>query len=102
MLSDALNEINEVYERWKAEKDIREARRNKMKYIDSLLNQVEELNLADKTEIPDELHAKILELIDESDYPLPEDFSGRLSVNQALDILFDIQDMLMCNQIEEE
>ena len=52
MIRDTSVEMGKLYKRWQIELEGRYARRNKVHYIDDLLNQLELLNLADAPAMP--------------------------------------------------
>ena len=70
-----------------------------MRYIDQLLNELEMLNLADERRMPRVLNTAVVELIDDSELEVPQRPG---SVLEAMDLLYEIQDSLMYNQIEDE
>lgn len=99
MLSEANVAIESASERETRQQELKYARRNKMRYIDRLLNELEMLNLADRTELPSALGDAVDTLLSESELEVevrPE------SVTTAMDLLYEIQDSLMYNQIEDE
>ncbi len=99
MLSEANVAIESASERETRQQELKYARRNKMRYIDRLLNELEMLNLADRTELPSALGNAVDTLLSESELEVevrPE------SVITAMDLLYEIQDSLMYNQIEDE
>ena len=53
MLEDACVEIEVLTEKDRQERAHKYARRNRMRYIDQLLNELEMLNLADQAKMPD-------------------------------------------------
>src|SRR5436189_6445994 len=78
------------------------ARRNKMHYIDKLLNELEMLNLADQRQMPPVLSVAINKVIEESPEVTVLAQAKPASVMEAMDALYEIQDSLMYNQIEDE
>lgn len=99
MISEASKAIDEVAERDKRQRQFKYARRNKMRYIDQLLNELEILNLADQRTMPRNLNTAVVELIGESELEVA---SKPGNVLEAMDLLYEIQDSLMYNQIEDE
>lgn len=99
MISEASKAIDEVSERDKRQRQFKYARRNKMRYIDQLLNELEILNLAEQRTMPRNLNTAVVELIDESELEVA---SKPGNVLEAMDLLYEIQDSLMYNQIEDE
>src|SRR2546427_2983117 len=78
------------------------ARRNKMHLIDKLLNELEMLNLADQRQMPPVLSVAINKVIEESPEVTVLAQAKPASVMEAMDALYEIQDSLMYNQIEDE
>ncbi len=99
MISEACVAIDRSSQRERRQREMKYARRNKMRYIDQLLNELEMLNLADQVEIPSQLSTAVDQLLEESEV---ETELRPDSVVTAMDLLYEIQDSLMYNQIEEE
>lgn len=99
MISDASRAIEEVSERDRRQRELKYARRHKMRYIDQLLNELEILNLAEQRTMPGRLSTAVVEVIDDSELEIP---TRPDSVLEAMDLLYEIQDSLMYNQIEDE
>jgi hypothetical protein len=99
MISDASRAIEEVSERDRRQRELKYARRHKMRYIDQLLNELEILNLAEQRTMPGNLSTAVVEVIDDSELEVA---SKPDSVLEAMDLLYEIQDSLMYNQIEDE
>ncbi len=80
-------------------RELKYARRNKMRYIDKLLNELEMLNLAEQDRMPRTLSVAVEKVIADS-----ADLESRRaeSILEAMDLLYEIQDSLMYNQIEDE
>jgi hypothetical protein len=102
MLEDACVEIEVLTEKDRVERAHKYARRNRMRYIDQLLNELEMLNLADQARMPDRLHVAVDELIVETRAAEIRGARSVATVPDAMDVLYDIQDSLMFNQIEDE
>ena len=99
MISEACVAIDRSTERERRHQDLKYARRNKMRYIDRLLNELEMLNLADQTALPKALGVAVGELLSDSEV---ETEVRPDSIVTAMDLLYEIQDSLMYNQIEDE
>lgn len=102
MLEDACVEIEVLTEKDRQEREYKYARRNTMRYIDRLLNELEMLNLADRTQTPKVLSEAVDKLVNDTH---AEALRGERSTNviaEAMDVLYDIQDSLMFSQIEDE
>src|SRR5260370_41575916 len=73
-----------------------------MHHIDRLLNELEMLNLADQRQMPPVLSVAINKDIEESPEVTVLAQAKPASVLDAMDALYEIQDSLMYNQIEDE
>ena len=99
MIEEACVAIETVSERDRRHREAKYARRNKMRYIDRLLNELEMLNLAEQVEIPGPLVVAVDQLLEDSEV---ESQVRPDTVVTAMDLLYEIQDSLMYNQIEDE
>lgn len=102
MLEDACVEIDVLTEKDRQDRSVKYARRNRMRYIDQLLNELEMLNLAEQLRMPDRLSAAVDSLIEETQTKEVKGARTLATVPDAMDVLYDIQDSLMYNQIEDE
>jgi hypothetical protein len=102
MLEDACVEIEVLTEKDRQERAQKYARRNRMRYIDQLLNELEMLNLADQAKMPDRLSTAVDQLIEETKAAEIRGARSVATVPDAMDVLYEIQDSLMYNQIEDE
>ncbi|HYM49033.1 MAG TPA: hypothetical protein VET65_00530 [Candidatus Limnocylindrales bacterium] len=95
MIEQTSVQISALRERWHLEREQRYARRNRIRQIDRLLDELEMLNIAEETQMTPELALRVHELAVEMDHPLriraPED----LGIAESMDALYDIQDGLM-------
>lgn len=102
MIQEACAMIERVEARERRSREAKYGRRNKIRYIDRLLNELEMLNLADESRVPERLAIELDRLMAESQaievarQPRPD------SVNDAMDVLYEIQDSLMFNEADEE
>ena len=102
MIQEACAMIERVEARERRSREAKYGRRNKIRHIDRLLNELEMLNLADETRVPERLGIELDRLIAESEVvemarqPRPE------SVSEAMDVLYEIQDSLMFNEGDED
>ncbi len=55
MIEQTSVQISALRERWHAERELRYARRNRIRHIDRLLDELEMLNIAEETQLPIEL-----------------------------------------------
>jgi len=99
MIEEACVAIDDLSERERKHRELKYARRNKMRYIDRLLNELEMLNLAEQVEIPGALVGAVDQLLEVSEV---ESQVRPDTVVTAMDLLYEIQDSLMYNQIEDE
>ena len=103
MIEEACVAIDVVSERDRRLREEKYARRNKMRYIDRLLNELEMLNLADQREVPTQLAVAVDKLVQETDVDAKTPEVERLgTVTAAMDVLYEIQDSLMDNPIGDE
>ena len=64
-----------------------------MRYIDHLLNELEMLNLAERSQVPTRLSTALDRLLAECE--VPGETARRATVVEAMDLLYEIQDGLM-------
>jgi hypothetical protein len=102
MIRQANIAIERMSERERRLREMKYARRNKMRYIDRLLNELEMLNLADQRVMPRALSVAVDQLLEDADVEEVVDQRKPDSVIEAMDLLYEIQDSLMFNQIEDE
>src|SRR5438270_12649884 len=102
MIKQASRAIEHMTARERRIQRAKYARRNKMRYIDRLLNELEMLNLADQRVMPRALWVAVDELLEDADVEEVVDQRKPDSVIEAMDLLYEIQDSLMFNQIEDE
>ncbi|TMC05324.1 MAG: hypothetical protein E6J41_22365 [Chloroflexi bacterium] len=102
MIEEACAMIERVEARERRSREAKYGRRNKIRYIDRLLNELEMLNLADEARVPERLAMELGRLLAESEV-VQVGLQPRLeSVNEAMDVLYELQDSLMFNDPEEE
>ena len=103
MIEEACVAIDDLSERERKHRELKYARRNKMRYIDRLLNELEMLNLADQREVPTQLATALDKLVQETDVVAKnEEVERPGTVTAAMDVLYEIQDSLMENPIGDE
>src|SRR5947208_6181577 len=96
MIEEACVAIETVSERDRRVREAKYARRNKMRYIDRLLNELEMLNLAEQREVPTQLAVALDRLVHDTDVVARNDDVERPgTVTAAMDVLYEIQDSLM-------
>ena len=101
MIQEACAMIERVEARERRSREAKYGRRNKIRYIDRLLNELEMLNLADESRVPERLAIELDRMMAESRaiqtaQPRPD------SVTDAMEVLYEIQDGLMFNEGDEE
>jgi hypothetical protein len=87
--------ISELEERAAADRQLRYARRNKIRYIDELINEFEMLNLAEEPEVPRELEVRVVRLIRTESHPLATKANEEVRIADWMEALYDVQDTLM-------
>ena len=102
MLEDACVEIEVLTEKDRQEREHKYARRNTMRYIDRLLNELEMLNLADRTKTPKVLSEAVDKLVSDTHAEVLKGERSTMVIAEAMDVLYDIQDSMMFNQLEDE
>jgi len=95
MLEETCVEIGELTERHEAERVQRYARRNRIRYIDELLNEFEMLNLAEEGDVPSDLRGRVGQLVAEEEHPLRLRPAEEIGITEWMDALYDVQDSLM-------
>src|SRR2546430_15721270 len=103
MVRQASGAIEPMAARGRRAQRAKYARRNKMRYIDRLLNELEMLNLADQREVPSQLAMALDRLVQETDVVADSAEVERPGTGTAaMDVLYEIQDSLMENPIGDE
>ena len=102
MINETSVEISHEYKRWQVELESRYARRNKVRYIDRLLNQLELLNLSDSPGMPSSLRREVKSFLDESDHGTALKSLKDLTIAGTMEALYEIQDTLMLGSDDEE
>jgi hypothetical protein len=102
MIQEACAMIERVEARERRSREAKYGRRNRIRYIDRLLNELEMLNLADETRVPERLAMELGRLLAEREVMELVSEPRFESVNEAMDVLYELQDSLMFNDPEEE
>ena len=102
MIEEACVAIEDIEERERRAREIKYGRRNRIRYIDRLLNELEMLNLADETQVPERLATELGRLMADSAVVALVQQARPESVTEAMDVLYEIQDSLMFNEQGEE
>jgi hypothetical protein len=97
-------QISAIRERWHAEREMRYARRNRIRQMDRLLDELEMLNIAEETQLPTDLALRVQRLAAEMDHPLAGRPVEDMAIADAMDALYDLQDglMLTLDGVEDE
>ncbi|HEV1998573.1 MAG TPA: hypothetical protein VGR61_10645 [Candidatus Dormibacteraeota bacterium] len=101
MIHETSLEINDLYKSWLVELESRHARRNRVRYIDRLLNQLELLNLSEAPILSTDLRRQLKRLLTECEHPLARRSERDLTIAVCMEALYDIQDTLMPGGDEE-
>ena len=96
MIEEACVAIEKSSQHERVIRESKYARRNKMRYIDHLLNELEILNLADQSALPEPLESAVDRMLVDAGEERPVH-----TVIEAMDVLYDLQDQLMVNQQED-
>jgi hypothetical protein len=102
MIEEACVAIEDIEERERRAREIKYGRRNRIRYIDRLLNELEMLNLADETQVPERLATELGRLMADSAVVALVEQARPESVTEAMDVLYEIQDSLMFNEQADE
>jgi hypothetical protein len=95
MIEQTSVQISSLRERWHAERELRYARRNRIRHIDRLLDELEMLNIAEETQLPAELAVRVQRLCAEMEHPLGNRAAEDITNAESMDALYDLQDGLM-------
>jgi len=102
MIEEACVAIEHIEERERRAREVKYGRRNKIRYIDRLLNELEMLNLADQTQMPEGLATELDRLMADSAVVDLVKQARPENVTEAMDVLYVIQDSLMFNEQGDE
>ncbi|MEA2684208.1 MAG: hypothetical protein QOK05_2536 [Chloroflexota bacterium] len=102
MINETSVEISHQYKRWQVELESRHARRNKVRYIDRLLNQLELLNLSDSPALPVPFRHEVRRFLSECDHGLALRAERDLTIPDCMEALYDIQDTLLLGGDDED
>jgi hypothetical protein len=101
MIQETSVEISGLYKRWQGELEVRYARRNKIRYIDYLLNELELLNLEDR-KMTSDLRHQVKSFLDENEHQLTGKSEAALATAECMEALYEIQDTLLLGSDEED
>ncbi len=94
-ISETSQEISKLYESDHLERRERNARRNKILFIDRLLNELEQLNIAEEAVVPLTLRNQCRRLLAKEGHPLGRRRAEEVPIADWMDALYDVQDGLM-------
>lgn len=94
-IAETSHEISKLIEVDHSTRQERSARRNKILFIDRLLNDLEQLNIAEEDEVPSVLRGQCRKLLIREGHPLGRNRPEEVSIAEWMDALYDVQDGLM-------
>jgi hypothetical protein len=95
LIQNTCTTISELRERAEADRDVRYARRKKIRAIDQLINDFEELNLANEVDVPGQLRHRANRFIVAAAHPLVKRPCDQIPIADWMEALYDLQDTLM-------
>ena len=102
MIHETSLEISDLYRSWQVELESRHARRNRVRYIDRLLDHLELLNLSESPQLPADFRKQVRRFFDDCGHPLGRRPERDLTIAICMEALYDIQDTLMLGGGDEE
>jgi hypothetical protein len=102
MINETSVEISHQYKRWQVELESRHARRNKVRYIDHLLNQLELLNLAESPALLPPFRNDVRLFLADCEHELALRPEKDLTIPDCMEALYDIQDTLLLGGDDED
>jgi hypothetical protein len=88
-------QIQRLDEHHEREREQRYARRNRLRYIDDLLDRFEALNLADIADAPSALTGRVARLATEQEHPLARRPHRGVPIAEWMDALYELQERLL-------
>ena len=95
LIQNTCTAISELQERAEADRDVRYARRKKIRAIDQIINDFEMLNLAEEVDVPGELRHRANRFIAAAAHPLVKRSYDQIPIADWMEALYDLQDTLM-------
>ena len=95
MIQETSQEISHQYKSWQVELESRHARRNRVRHIDRMLNQLELLNLSESPTLPRDFRREVKRFLDECSHPIARRAERDLTIAVCMEALYDIQDTLL-------
>ena len=102
MIRETSLEIDATHRRWRVEFESRYARKNKLRYIDQLLNELENLNLAEAGAMPRDLRGRVHRVLSDHGHRVVRGASPRLTIADSMEALYEVQDTLMLPGMEDD
>ncbi len=94
-IAETSHEISKLYEVDHVSRQERNARRNKILFVDRLLNELEQLNIAEELTVPPALRGPCRKLLAREGHPLSHRRAEEVTIAEWMDALYDVQDGLM-------
>lgn len=94
-IAETSHEITKLYEVDHLSRRERDARRNKILFVDRLLNELEQLNIAEEVVVPVPLRVQCRRLLAREGHPLSRARAEEVTIAEWMDALYDVQDGLM-------
>lgn len=95
MIEETCAQIDRLAQMHEEDRRQRYARRDRIRLIDELLDEFEQLNLAEEPEIPVELRGRTHQVIAEEAHPTAARPAVEIRIADWMDALYDVQDTLM-------
>ena len=95
MIQETCVAISDLEGRAEVERDVRYARRRRIRALDRLIDEFELLNLADEVDVPGELRLRATRVIAGAAHPLVNRPVHEIPIGEWMDALYDLQDTLM-------
>ncbi len=102
MIHETSLEISDLNKSWQVEFEGRQARRNRVRYIDRLLNQLELLNLTGSPTLPADFRKEVKRFLDDCGHDVARRPERDLTIAMCMEALYDIQDTLLLGGDDEE
>ncbi|MHB1575804.1 MAG: hypothetical protein ACYCX9_04715 [Candidatus Dormibacteria bacterium] len=94
-IAETSHEISKLYEVDHVSRQERNARRNKILFVDRLLNELEQLNIAEEVTVPTALRTQCRRLLAREGHALSHRRAEDVTIAEWMDALYDVQDGLM-------
>ncbi len=94
-IAETSHEISKLYEVDHVSRQERNARRNKILFVDRLLNELEQLNIAEEVTVPTALRTQCRKLLAREGHALSHRRAEDVTIAEWMDALYAVQDGLM-------